>query len=74
MIEPSKSPWACRVVMAKKEGVQLRFCFDFRYLNAVMIKDTYPKPRVYESLSKVGDPKFFITLDLETDFCGRRIE
>ena len=39
MIEPSKSPWACGVVMAKKQGAQLRFCCDFRYPNAVTIKD-----------------------------------
>ena len=35
MIEPSKSPWACGVMMAKKKGDQLRFCCDFRYLNSV---------------------------------------
>ena len=34
MIEPSKSPWVCGVVMAKKKGDQLRFCCDFRYLNS----------------------------------------
>ena len=68
MIEPSKSPWACGVVMAKKKGRQLRFCCDFRYLNAVTIKDAYPIPRIDESLSKLGDAKFFTTLDLGSAF------
>ena len=68
MIEPSKSLWACGVVMAKKKGGQLRFCCDFRYLNAVTIKDAYPIPRIDESLSKLGDAKFFTTLDLGSAF------
>ena len=68
MIEPSKSPWACGVVMAKKKGGQLRFCCDFRYLIAVTIKDAYPIPRIDESLSKLGDAKFFTTLDLGSAF------
>ena len=68
MIEPSKLPWARGVVMAKKKGGQLRFCCDFRYLNAVTIKDAYPIPRIDESLSKLGDAKFFTTLDLGSAF------
>ena len=68
MIELSKSPKACRVVMAKKKGDQLRFCCDFRYLNSVTVKDAYPIPRIDESLSKLGDVKFFTTLDLGSPF------
>ena len=68
MIEPSKLQWACGVVMAKKKGGQLMFCCDFRYLNAVTIKDAYPIPRIDESLSKLGDAKFFTTLDLGSAF------
>ena len=68
MIEPSKSPWACGVVMAKKKGDQLRFCCDFRYLNSVTAKDAYPIPRIDESLSKLGDAKIFTTLDLGSAF------
>ena len=46
ILEPSKSPWACGVVMAKKKGDQLRFCCVFRYLNSVTVKDAYPIPRI----------------------------
>ena len=56
------------VVMAKKKGDQLRFCCDFRYLNSVTVKDAYPIPRIDESLSKLGDAKFFTTLDLGSAF------
>ena len=54
MIETSKSPWACGVVIAKKKGDQLRFCCEFRYLNSVTVKDAYPIPRIDESLSRFG--------------------
>ena len=60
--------WACGVVMAKKKGGQRRFCCEFRYLNAVTIEDAYPIPRIEESLSKLGDAKFFTTLDLSSAF------
>ena len=52
----------------ENERGQLRFCCDFRYLNAVTIKDAYPIPRIDESLSKLGDAKFFTTLDLGSAF------
>ena len=52
----------------EKEKGQLRFCCDFRYLNAVTINDAYPIPRIDESLSKLGDAKFFTTLDLGSAF------
>ena len=68
MIEPSKSPWACGVVMAKKKGDQLRFYCDFRYLNSVTVKDAYPIPGIDETLSKLGDANFFTTPDLGSAF------
>ena len=52
----------------QKKGDQLRFCCDFRYLNSVTVKDAYPIPRIDESLSKLGDAKFFTTLDLGSAF------
>ena len=52
----------------EKERGQLRFCCEFRYLNAVTIKDAYPIPRIGESLSNFGDTKFLTTLDLGSAF------
>ena len=82
MIEPSKSPWACGVVMAKKgmakKGGKLGFCCDFRYLNAVTIKDAYPIPRIDESLSKLGmpssSPHWTLVLPSGRSLCVGRIE
>ena len=44
MIQASLSPWASGIVMVKKETGELRFCFDFRPLNEVTIKDAYLLP------------------------------
>ena len=67
MIEPPKSPGLATWSWQKESG-QLRFCCDFRYLNAVTIKDAYPIPRIDERLSKFGDTKFFTRLDLGSAF------
>ncbi len=68
LIEPSYSPWACGVVMAKKKGNQLRFCCDFRFLNAKTIRDAYPLPRIDESITRLGCACYFTTLDLGSAF------
>ena len=42
-------------------------------MNAVTRKDAYPIPRIDESLSKLGDAKFFTTLDLGSAFWQVRL-
>ena len=54
--------------MAKKKDGQLRFDCDFRYLNAVTVKDAYPMSHKDESLPKLGDVKFFTILDMGSAF------
>ena len=62
----------------EKERGQLKFCCDFRYLNAVTIKDAYPIPRIDESsLSLVmpsSSPHWTWVLPSGRSLCGRRIE
>ena len=43
-IRKSMSPWAAQVVLAAKKDGTKRFCIDFRQLNDLTWKDTYPLP------------------------------
>lgn len=59
IIEPAKSQWDSPVVLALKSDGSLRFCIDYRRLNATTIKDTYPLPRMDDYLDSLGTAKYF---------------
>ena len=64
VIEPSSSPWSAGVVLAKKKDGSTRFCVDYCKLNEATIKDSYPLPRIDESLDLLSGAQWFSTLDL----------
>ena len=68
MIQHSLSPFASAIVMVKKKNGELRFCCDFRSLNAVMVRDAYPLPRIDEILSRLGKAKTYTSIDLAWAF------
>ena len=52
VIQPSNNPWCNAVVLVRKKDGSLRFCIDFRKLNALTVKDSHPLPRICETLEE----------------------
>ena len=64
----SNSEWAAPIVLVTKKDGGIRFCVDFRRLNAVSAADCYPMPRVDELIDRLGTAKYISTLDLSRGY------
>lgn len=53
IIEPSDSPWVSPVLLVQKKNGTWRHCVDYRQVNYITVKDSFPLPRVDESLDLV---------------------
>jgi len=72
-IRVSNSPAASPVLFARKPGGGLRFCVDYRALNALTRKDRYPIPLIQETLNMISKAKWFTKLDVSAAFHKIRI-
>jgi RNase H-like domain found in reverse transcriptase/Reverse transcriptase (RNA-dependent DNA polymerase) len=46
----------------------MRFCIDYRRLNALTVRDSYPLPRMDECIDSLGDARIFSTLDCNSGY------
>ncbi|MEO0454665.1 MAG: reverse transcriptase family protein [Verrucomicrobiota bacterium] len=72
IVRPSESPWNSPIVMVKKKDNSLRLCIDYRRLNQATIRDSFPLPRVDDTLDSLHGCRFFSSLDLAQGF--RQVE
>ena len=63
IIRPSVSPWNSPLLLVQKKDNSMRFVCDFRGLNNVTKKDTYPLPHVRDVLDKMHGAMYWSTLD-----------
>ncbi|GMF45018.1 unnamed protein product [Phytophthora fragariaefolia] len=68
LIRPSTSPWASPVLMIRKPDDGIRFCIDYRKLNAATVKDCYPMPLIDDILDVLSGAKLFSTMDIASGY------
>ncbi|KZS07239.1 Uncharacterized protein APZ42_029099, partial [Daphnia magna] len=68
IIEHSDSPWSSPVVLVKKKGESWHFFVDYRKLNAVTVKDSYPLPRMADTLSRLEGATIFSSMNFESGY------
>jgi hypothetical protein len=68
IVQPSTSAWASPIVLIPKRDGSLRFCVDYRKLNAITKKDVYPLPWIDDILDTLGKSRYFTTLDLASGY------
>ena len=68
VIEPSTSPWASNVILVRKSDQTMRFCIDYRQVNNITSKDSYPLPRIDACFDALGGAKYLSTLDLSQGY------
>ena len=67
-IDKSTAPFASPVLFVRKLGGGLRFCVNYRKLNAITKKDRYPLPLIKETLAQIIGAKFLTKIDIRHAF------
>lgn len=68
IIEECESAWGSPALLVSKKNGQVRFCVDFRKLNAVTKTDVYPLPLIDELVQSTKRNCVMSTLDLKSGF------
>ena len=73
-IRVSNSLVAALVIFVMKPGEGLRFCIDYRRLNEISRKDSYPIPCIDETLRTIAAAKYISKVDVISAFHRIRVK
>jgi hypothetical protein len=68
VVRPSTSDFASPVLLVCKNDGTLRFCIDYRHLNAITMKHKHPMPVVDELLDEISGAQWFTKLDFSAGY------
>ncbi|EYC19204.1 hypothetical protein Y032_0025g1233 [Ancylostoma ceylanicum] len=68
VIEDSQSSWASPIVLVAKKDGTIRLCVDYREVNKVTKKDSYPLPPIDIRLQNLQGKRWFTSLDLASGY------
>jgi len=69
IIEPRiGSEWVSNIVLVRKKDGALRYCIDYRGLNAVTTKANYLLPRIDACHDSLGGNTYFSSLDMRSGY------
>ena len=73
-ITPSKAPYSLSVLFTLKANGDLRFCVDYRKLNAITKRNRYSLPLIEEVISKIRECRHLTRLDIIAAFNKLRMD
>ncbi len=68
IIRPSSSPAGAGFFFVEKKDGSLRPCIDYRGLNSITVKNTYPLPLMSSAFERLQGALFFTKLDLRNAY------
>ena len=74
IIRPSQSPYTSQVVIVQKETGEICLCMDYHKLNSIMVRDTFPLPRIDEALQAIHSSSWFSSFDLAQGYLQLAME
>ncbi|CAF5008080.1 unnamed protein product, partial [Rotaria magnacalcarata] len=67
-IEESTSPWSSPIVLVKKKDKTMRFCIDYRRLNAITIKNAFPLSCIEDIFDQLSDAVYYTKFDFKSGY------